>query len=59
VIFEIPANVLMKKFTPHTWLAGNMVLFLGVFGKLYAYRSKASSLNLLDFLHGCGFKELK
>jgi nitrate/nitrite transporter NarK len=27
VLFEIPANVLMKKFTPHAWLAGNMVLF--------------------------------
>jgi hypothetical protein len=27
VLFEIPANVLMKKFTPHAWLAGNMVFF--------------------------------
>jgi len=26
VLFEIPANVLMKKFTPHAWLAAKALI---------------------------------
>ena len=51
VVFEIPSNVLMKKFKPHVWLAASMFLF-GVVMMCQGFTTSWGGLMATRFLLG-------